>query len=59
MRLERAASFVGGKLRIEKHCSIALIHEVNGEETFERYTILNPGDVLMIEERKDEESSDR
>jgi hypothetical protein len=51
MKIERAASFVEGKITIEKGCHLALIHEVAGEETFERYTYLSPGDVLTIERR--------
>ena len=48
-KIERAASFVEGKITIEKGCYLALIHEVAGEETFERYAHLVPGTVLTIE----------
>lgn len=46
--MERAARFEGGKIIIEKGCYLVLIHKEAGEETFERYAHLVPGDIIEI-----------
>lgn len=47
----RAARFENGQIIIEKGCYLALIHEVNGDETFERYSHLVTGEILTISRR--------
>jgi hypothetical protein len=37
-----------GEIEIKKPCYLALIHEVDGEETFERYAFLTTGEKIFI-----------
>lgn len=48
MRKENPGYKIDDDFKITKPCDLALIHVVNGEETFERYYHLNPGDVISI-----------
>ena len=50
--MERAARFEMGKIIIEKKCYLTLIHEGKGQQTFEKYACLIPGDIIEITTEK-------